>query len=480
MARDDIDADYVIKGAGAAGMAFADSLFTETDATMVIVDRHDRPGGHWNESYPFVRLHQPASFYGVNSAPLGNGAVDRVGFNAGYYELASGQEVLSHFDGVMRQRLLPSGRVRFFPMSEVDDDGAITSLLSGDRTHVDAARFVDATHSRMQVPSTTAPAYTVADGVTCVPLNDLPRRAAAFDDFVVIGAGKTGMDACTWLLGNGADPDRIRWVVPRDSWVLDRRDFQPGDENFANTCRGIADQAEAVALAESVDDVFVRLEAAGVLRRLDPDVVPEAYHCAILSDGEMEALRSIDGVIRLGRVVAVHPDRIELEQGDVPTGPSTLHVDCSAAGIPTHPSTPVFDGDRITIQWVRTCQPTFSAALIGFVEAAFDDEATKNRICRPIAPPTVPLDWLRMFRVELENRTCWTRFPELGDWQARSRLDPFAATFRARFGVDAVATEHIGRYLTHLQPAIDRLDQLLAGAAAPSVATPPDPTEVTR
>ncbi len=59
-----ISADYLIMGAGAAGMAFADSVFTETDATIVMVDRHDRPGGHWNDVYPFVRLHQPSSFYG--------------------------------------------------------------------------------------------------------------------------------------------------------------------------------------------------------------------------------------------------------------------------------------------------------------------------------------------------------------------------------------------------------------------------------
>jgi hypothetical protein len=461
MAQTRISADYVIKGAGAAGMAFADSLFTETDATMVIVDRHDRPGGHWNDAYPYVRLHQPASFYGVNSATLGSGAIDQVGLNAGYSELASGQDVLSHFDGVLRQRLLPSGRVRFFPMSELGDDGTVTSLLSGIGSRSRPGRFVDATHSRMQVPSTTAPSYAVSSEVTCVPPNDLPRRAAAFDDYVVIGAGKTGMDACVWLLDQGAPPDRIRWIVPRDSWVLNRRDFQPGDDNFAVSCAGLADQVDAVALATSEAEVFARLEACDVLRRIDPSVTPEAYHCAILSDGELEVLRRITGVVRLGRVLAIHDDRIDLEHGSVPTGATTLHVDCSAAGIPTHPSVPVFDGDRITIQWVRTCQPTFSAAMIGFVEAAFDDEETKNHICQPIAPPTVPRDWLRMFRTELRNRTTWTQFPELGDWQARSRLDPFTATLRARLGVDPVAREHITRYLTSMGPAIEQLDRFL-------------------
>ena len=29
------------------------------------------PGGHWNDAYSFVNLHQPSAFYGVNSLPLG-------------------------------------------------------------------------------------------------------------------------------------------------------------------------------------------------------------------------------------------------------------------------------------------------------------------------------------------------------------------------------------------------------------------------
>ena len=104
-------ADYLIMGAGAVGMAFADSLLTHSTASMVIVDRHHRPGGHWNDAYPFVRLHQPASFYGVSSRELGSGVTDEVGLNKGFHELASGQEVLSHFDLVMQQRFLASGRV---------------------------------------------------------------------------------------------------------------------------------------------------------------------------------------------------------------------------------------------------------------------------------------------------------------------------------------------------------------------------------
>ena len=51
-----LEADYLIVGAGAVGMAFADTLLTDSDATMIIVDRRHKPGGHWNDAYPFVRL----------------------------------------------------------------------------------------------------------------------------------------------------------------------------------------------------------------------------------------------------------------------------------------------------------------------------------------------------------------------------------------------------------------------------------------
>ena len=406
-----ISADYLIMGAGAAGMAFADSVFTATDATIVMVDRHDRPGGHWNDAYPFVRLHQPSSFYGVSSAPLGTGRIEEVGPNAGFYELAAGHEVLGHFDLVMRERFLPSGRVRFFPMSEVGDDRVVTSLLSGERCAVDARKFVDATYSKMRVPSTATPSYAVAPGVAFAPLNALPRMAPDYDAFVVIGAGKTAMDACVWMLENGVDPDRITWIMPRDSWVLNRANLQPGYEFFAAFAKSLADQVEAVALADSVDDVFARLEAAGELQRLDPTVTPSAYHCATLSDGEHAQLRRIKNVIRLGHVTAIDADEIRLDQGAIPTGPATLHVDCSAVGFPPRPSTTIFDGDRITLQMVRTCQPTFSAAFIGFVESTFSDDAEKNRICTPIAPPNVPLDWLRMMRTELVNRDLWIEVP---------------------------------------------------------------------
>ena len=67
----EFETDYLVVGAGAAGMAFTDALLEHSDATVTIVDRRHAPGGHWIDAYPYVRLHQPSAFYGVGSVPLG-------------------------------------------------------------------------------------------------------------------------------------------------------------------------------------------------------------------------------------------------------------------------------------------------------------------------------------------------------------------------------------------------------------------------
>jgi cation diffusion facilitator CzcD-associated flavoprotein CzcO len=58
----EIETDYLIIGSGAMGMAFADSLLTESKADMVMVDRHAKPGGHWNVA---LSVCEPASALGV-------------------------------------------------------------------------------------------------------------------------------------------------------------------------------------------------------------------------------------------------------------------------------------------------------------------------------------------------------------------------------------------------------------------------------
>ena len=41
----DFKVDYLLVGSGAMGMAFADTLLAESDASVLIVDRYQQPGG---------------------------------------------------------------------------------------------------------------------------------------------------------------------------------------------------------------------------------------------------------------------------------------------------------------------------------------------------------------------------------------------------------------------------------------------------
>ena len=105
-------------GAGAAGMAFTDALIdADPNVHVVMVDRRHAPGGHWNDSYPFVKLHQPAACYGVTSTALGDDQIDVTGFNAGLYEQADGVQLCDYFRRVVDHHLLASGQVPFFPMT---------------------------------------------------------------------------------------------------------------------------------------------------------------------------------------------------------------------------------------------------------------------------------------------------------------------------------------------------------------------------
>src|SRR5262245_60883811 len=115
-------------------MAFTDALIADSGTTVVLADRRHGPGGHWNDAYPFVRLHQPSAFYGVPSRNLGEDRIDVTGPNAGFYERATAAEICHYFQEVMDETFVPSGRVDFHPMHDVTERGdgtaTITSLLT--------------------------------------------------------------------------------------------------------------------------------------------------------------------------------------------------------------------------------------------------------------------------------------------------------------------------------------------------------------
>jgi hypothetical protein len=132
----ELEADYLVVGAGATGMAFTDALVDHADVRVIMVDRRHAPGGHWLDAYPFVQLHQASSFYGVASTLLGDGAIQQGGREAGLHERATATEICGCYNRVLRERLLASGRVAFYHRCDYRGDNRFVSHHSGQQYEV--------------------------------------------------------------------------------------------------------------------------------------------------------------------------------------------------------------------------------------------------------------------------------------------------------------------------------------------------------
>jgi hypothetical protein len=250
-------------------------------------------------------------------------------------------------------------------------------------------------------------------------------------------------------------------VVPRDSWLINRVTTQPGAEFFAEAIGGQADQLEALATATGTDDLFLRLERAGILTRIDQDRLPGMFHLATVAPGEVEVLRRVRDVVRLGRVRELHPDRMVLDGGTLPVTRGTVFVDCTASAVEPRPVQPVFQGDRIVLQLVRLPQPAFSAALTAWVEAHHDDEETKNRLCGTVPFPHTLDDYPATMLATMWNQFHWGQDAELRRWIRASRLDGFGEVMAGADREDPRQAAILARLKQHAPSAVANLTRLV-------------------
>jgi hypothetical protein len=398
---------------------------------VVIVDRRHAPGGHWLDAYPFVRLHQPSANYGVASRALGADRIDDSGINAGFYERATAAEITDYFHRVLDD-LVASGRVRFESMSDYrgqDGDGHhVVSLLTGAETTVKVRRkLVDATYVESSIPSRHTPAFEVDEGVRLVPPNDLVDLHEPAAGYTVVGCGKTAMDTCNWLLEAGVDPGAIRWIRPRDPWLFNRAYMQPLDLVGSSYMQLQARWVQAAAEAADATDFAQRMEASGLFVRLDPGIEPEIFRGATNSETELRSLREIDDVVRLGRVQRIGTSSITLAEGSVPADRGQVYVDCTAAGVrPTVPR-PVFEPDRITVQYVTIGIVPWGGATVGAVEALRDDVAEQNRLCPPVVFTGLASDLAHIARDGMAGIAARGADPDIAAWNDTCRLNPARA-----------------------------------------------------
>jgi hypothetical protein len=221
--------DYLVVGAGASGMSFVDTLLTHSSepVSVVLLDKRTSPGGHWNDAYGFVTLHQPARNYGVESTALEDGVKHPE-------LLASREEVLAYYHTVLDGWRAKGHEVEFV-------GGAAYDFASGTYTTTDAAgdgssrktavaparKVVDARFTENDLPLHVPPkfAYDAAQH-DLIPPNELPARDVATARearYCVIGAGKTGQDTMLYLRKVlGVPVENIVWVMPTPVWITAR------------------------------------------------------------------------------------------------------------------------------------------------------------------------------------------------------------------------------------------------------------------
>ena len=401
------ETDYLIVGAGAMGIAFADEIFHKNKkAKLTLVDRRLSPGGHWNDAYPFVRLHQPAAFYGVNSRVLGNGTTD----------LSSKPEILEYYQKVL-DKLKQSGRVEFLSEHNFIGEGRVASIHQSDKVikYKVNKRLVDATYMKVEVPSTHAPKYEVEEGVPIIPINDLVEAFDKWENFYVVGNGKTGMDAVLFLLNKGTAQEKIHWICPNQAWLFHREKLQVG-----NVASVVLRQLDKLRTTKNVKEFFLAVEGAGGIMRIDQNKHPKKWRCATVSDKEANQLREVKNLIEKGRVLKLTADEIQLQHGTIAYAGKSLFVDCSANALSREKETPIFSEGKITLQPILFCQQVFSAATIARMELTNLSDEKKNRL-KPIAHPEFQEDWPYALSASVENLLILHRCFPL--WMFRSRLN---------------------------------------------------------
>jgi hypothetical protein len=222
----------------------------------------------------------------------------------------------------------------------------------------------------------------------------------------------------------GVDPDRIRWIRPRDGWMQSRASMQPLELVGSGFLQLQADWVQAVAESSSGQEFAKRLEAAETFVRLDPAVEPEVYRGAILSSIEVDALRQIENVVRMGRAQRLSTDQVLLEQGSIGSDPGQLFVDCTAEGVRPTQTRPIFEPDRITVQYVTIGNVPWTAATQGAVEALRDDDAEKNRLCPPLTFSGRIADVFEMSYAGMSGIALRSAEPDLNAWNDACRLNP--------------------------------------------------------
>ena len=177
-----------------------------------------------------------------------------------------------------------------------------------------------------------------------------------------------------------------------------------------------------------------------------------------LATWELEHLRTIEDVVRLGHIRDVAPGRITLADGSVQVAKDALVVHCAASGLKYPKPIPIWGESAITLQAVRAGFPCFGAGIAGYVEATRDDDAEKNRLCPPTPYPNSLAEWANMNALGTRATMSFNSEPDIKAWADRVALNP--ARIPPEHTGSAALDDALARLQKHIGPGVERLAEL--------------------
>ncbi|MUM06612.1 potassium transporter [Mycobacterium sp. CBMA 213] len=193
--------EVCIVGAGIAGLnaLFVAAKYLSPGQRVILLDRRQRAGGMWVDTYDYVRLHQPHPFFTAGNISWT--------LNAKPSYLANKYEVLAHLDhclDVLRRRVTVDEFFGWTMQSDTESDGvAKVECVSDDGRAmvIEAKRLIKANAADIE-PNDPLPASS--SNVHSVSPNYCDMRGGAIDASAapvwVIGSGKTAMDTACALI----------------------------------------------------------------------------------------------------------------------------------------------------------------------------------------------------------------------------------------------------------------------------------------
>lgn len=328
------ECDLCVVGAGLAGMnaLYVAASYLGPRRRVILVDRRERVGGMWVDTYPYVRLHQPHPMFTAGDIPW------RWDREPGH--LATKPEVLDHFEhclDVIRKRVVVKEMLGWELVSHDEGEGGVRIVceaVDGRRREIHARRLIKAAGFAV---TPNPPLRVQSCDVASVSPDFCDVRSGDIGDsgtpVWVIGGGKTGMDTAHAIIA--ADRGReVNLVAGSGTFFLNRdQSFPAGHRRWWSGTLVSASGAQMLSRFDGTNED----RAARWFRDtygLWPTDDADTYVLGIMSEAENRVIATGLTNVVMDRFVDVtdEPDGPQMQLGSgatVPLTPGSWIVNCT-------------------------------------------------------------------------------------------------------------------------------------------------------